>query len=736
MAPEALQMESELLDYLKKQDHAYTMDMISKAFETAARLHEGQFRRSGDPYIIHPYETAKILIDLGMDDETVIAGLLHDVVEDTEYTEEELSSDFSPEVALLVDGVTKLGSLKFESREEAQAENIRKMFLAMSEDIRVLIIKLADRLHNLRTIDFMPPHKIEEKCRETLEIYAPLANRLGMFNMKFELEDIALKHLKPAFYADLSRQINQRKEQREEDIRKIIEKLKIELDKSGLNYEVYGRSKHFYSIYKKMHDKHKQLDEIFDLLAIRVLVDSIKDCYQVLGIVHTLWPPVPGRFKDYIARPKSNMYQSLHTTVFGDDNKPFEIQIRTYEMHRTAEYGIAAHWKYKEGVERENDEEKLAWLRQSLELNKDSENSEEFLEAVKTELFSNQVFVFTPAGKVIELPAGSTPLDFAYKIHSNVGNQCVGAKVNQRMVTLDHRLANGDIVEIITSANSRGPTIDWLKIAKSKNAKNKIRQWLRKENKSENVEKGRMMLEKFVARKRYDPDQLLNAARVHKVAKDLNFPSADDLYSSIGYGGTLLSKVLELLLKQFEIEKATEARQREKEFRNKESKLVRTTGSVDNVRVKGVDHLLTRLAQCCSPVPGDDIVGYISKGKGVTVHWTGCPNLKRLCEEDSGRMVEVEWSSEIPINKQFRADLTVIGEDRLGMFADISKVCADMDVHIANINGHINNDNTAQLDIAILITNINQIKRIVGRLRSMKGVYEIRRGRAGYSQRI
>ncbi len=728
MTSEQLQLKEDLLKYLKSQGKNYDLELIGRAYDTAAVQHENQFRKSGEPYIIHPVETAKILAELGMDDQTVISGLLHDVVEDTDYTDEDLKENFGEDVALLVDGVTKLGSLVVETKEEAQAENMRKMFLAMSRDIRVLIIKLADRLHNMRTIDFMPPKKIEEKSRETLEIYAPLANRLGMFNMKFELEDIALKHLEPEFYADLARQINQRKEQREEQIAIIIQQLNAQLEETDIEYEVYGRSKHFYSIYKKMRDKHKQLDEIFDLLAIRVLVNTVRDCYAVLGVVHTMWGPVPGRFKDYIARPKSNMYQSLHTTVFGPGGQPFEIQIRTYEMHRIAEYGIAAHWKYKEGVKGEQEEVKLAWLRQALEWNKDADNSEDFMDTLRMDFFSNQVFVYTPAGDIMELPAGSTPIDFAYKIHSNVGNKCIGAKINGRMVTLDHRLENGDIVEIVTSANSRGPTADWLKIAKSKNARNKIRQWLKKENKSENVEKGRIMFERYVRRKRYDPEQLLKAARMHKVAKDMNFPGVEDMYSSIGYGGTMMSRVLEMVLKTYDAEKEAELR-RAREIRSFDKKeQPKKAQSVEGVQVKGLDNLLTRLAKCCSPVPGDDIVGFITKGKGVTVHRRDCPNVKSLNLEDPDRFVEVSWGDISKQPRMFEADVTILGEDRKGMFADISKVCADMDVHITAVNGQSNNDNTAQITITLSITNVNQISQIMNRLRSIKGVIEARRG--------
>ena len=692
----------EFLEYLKGLNPNYDLEIIKKAYLTAATMHKGQLRKSGEPYIIHPVETAKILAQLGMDEQTIVAGLLHDVVEDTPYTEEQLTEEFGSEVALLVDGVTKLGNLVFETKEEAQAENMRKMFLAMSKDIRVLIIKLSDRLHNMRTIDYMPPNKIKEKCRETLEIYAPLANRLGMFNMKFELEDIALKHLEPEFYSNLAKQINQRKEEREQQINKIIEQLKGALDKLNIHYEVKGRSKHFYSIYRKMRDKHKQLDEIFDLMAVRVLVDTVKDCYAVLGVVHTMWRPIPGRFKDYIAMPKSNMYQSLHTTVFGDDEHPFEIQIRTYEMHQIAEYGIAAHWKYKEGIKSDQEEGKLAWLRQTLEWNKDMDDSKEFMETLKMDLFSNQVFVFTPAGKVIELPAGSTPIDFAYKIHSAVGNKCIGAKINGKMVPIDHVLENGNIVEIITSANSKGPNIDWLKIAKSSNARNKIRQWLKKENKSENEEKGKSMLEKYIRRKGYDPQQIIKTQRINRVAKELKFPNVEDLYSSLGYGGTMLSKVLDLLVKFYDEEKQAELKKL-KEIKNYEHKpSKKKSENTGGISIKGVDNLLIRLAKCCNPVPGDNIVGFITKGRGVSVHRADCPNITSLPEEERARFIDVEWD----IEKQqatFETEVAIVGEDRKGLFSDLSKICEDMDVHITGVIGKSNNDNTASITLTVQI---------------------------------
>ena len=722
---------NEFLEYLTELNPNYDIELIEKAYKLAAEKHKDQKRKSGEPYIIHPVETAKILAGLGMDEETIIAGLLHDIIEDTDYTDEEMCEEFGDEIALLVDGVTKLGNLVYETREEAQAENLRKMFLAMSKDIRVLIIKLADRLHNMRTIDYMTPQKIEEKSRETLEIYAPLASRLGMFNLKFELEDIALKHLEPEFYKDLANKINQRKEQRDEYIKSIIEELSVELDKLHIHYEVKGRSKHFYSIYKKMKDKHKQLDEIFDLTAVRVLVDNLIDCYAVIGVVHTMWRPMPGRFKDYIAMPKSNMYQSLHTTIFGRNNMPFEIQVRTYEMHQIAEYGIAAHWKYKEGKTdgksgKKSEDEKLAWLRQTLEWNREADDSQQFVETLRMDLFSNQVYVFTPAGKVIELPAGSTPIDFAYKIHSDVGNKCIGAKINGKMVPIDHILDNGNIVEIITSANSKGPSIDWLKIAKSQHARNKIRQWLKKENKSENVEKGKMMFDRYIRRKGYEPQQIIKPHRLNRAAKEFKFANSEDLYSSIGYGGTIMAKVLELMLKYYEEEKANE--QKKNEIKNFVSKSKDNKKNASGVSVRGVDNLLIRFANCCNPVPGDIIIGYISKGNGLAVHRADCSNIRALPPEERVRLLEVEWD----INKthsSFEADLTLIADDRKGLFADISRVCDDMDVPITGVMGNVQTDNTVTFTLAVQISNVNQIALLIRRLRSIENMSEVFRGK-------
>ena len=699
---------------------------IERAYRKAEQMHEGQMRKSGEPYFIHPMEVAKILADLGMDENTIIAGLLHDAVEDTPYTQDSLRAEFGEEVALLVDGVTKLGTLVYESKEERQAENLRKMFLAMSKDIRVLIIKLSDRLHNLRTINYMNEDQIREKCIETLEIYAPLANRLGIFAMKFELEDIALKMLEPDFYYDLARQVKIKKEERENLINGVIEELKDSLDAMQIHYDIYGRSKHFYSIYKKMKYQNKQLDEIFDLTAIRILVESVKDCYAVLGIVHTMWKPIPGRFKDYIAMPKPNRYQSLHTTVIGENGSPFEIQIRTYEMHRIAEYGIAAHWKYKEGVGEDQEEVKLSWLRQTLEWNRDMNDPKEFMETLKVDLFSNQVFVFTPKGQVIELPAGSTPLDFAFKIHSAIGVKCIGAKVNGKMVPIDHTLQNGNIVDIVTSPNSKGPSIDWLKIAKSSNARNKIRQWLKRENKTENLDKGKELLEKYVRRKGHEPKQVIRTQWINKAAKSIHLSSSDELYTQIGTGGVLASKVYQQLLTYYQEEKQEEVKRTERSEKIPDSKKKPKDPTASGVTVKGVDNLMIRFSKCCNPVPGDEIVGFITKGRGISVHRKDCTNVVNLPEQERVRFIDVEWD-EVKRGLSYDADIQILSEDRKGLFSDLSKACEDMNVHITGVNAKSDKDKLAHITLTLSISNTNQMEKVLARLRMVEGVQDVYR---------
>ena len=581
----------------------------------------------------------------------------------------------------------------------------------------------------------MTHDKIIEKCRETLDIYAPLAARLGIYAMKMELEDIALKFLEPEAYYDLAEQVSQRKGEREDAINNVVDKIRSSLEEIDINFDIYGRSKHFYSIYKKMKYQHKNLDEIFDLMAVRIIVDSIRDCYAVLGLVHTMWTPIPGRFKDYIAMPKPNMYQSLHTTVMGESGKPFEIQIRTYEMHRIAEYGIAAHWKYKEGITSDKEEVKLSWLRQALEWQKDVKDPKEFMESLKMDLFSSQVFVFTPQGDVIELPAGSTPLDFAFKIHSDVGCKCVGAKINGKMVTIDHILENGDIIEIITSPNAAGPSIDWLKIAKSSSARNKIRQWLKKENKTDNIDKGKDLIDKYIRKKGYDPRTLLKNAYINRAAKELNFRNTDELYTQLSNGGSIQTKFTNMLLK-YDAETRAEEAEKEKtllenlnEISEKTQKRVQhdknrhKNDDNSGVIVEGVDNLMIRIARCCSPVPGDDIIGFITKGRGISVHRTDCDNLKSLPESEKERCIKVSWDTQQP-ERSFNAEISLIAKDQKGMLSNISKVCEDMDVHIAGLNAKADKDETVRINLTLAIQDKIQMEKICRSLKNVPGIME------------
>lgn len=727
-----MQSRQEFLDEIIELNPKYDIELIGRAYDVAAKMHEGQLRKSGEPYLIHPMAVVKILAELGMDEDTLVAGLLHDVVEDTEYTNEQLRQEFGEEVELLVDGVTKIGSLQYENKEERQAETLRKMFLAMSKDIRVLIIKLADRLHNLRTINYMTPNKIVEKCSETLDIYAPLASRLGIYSIKFELEDICMRYLWPDEYQELTNEIHEKKEEREADLNRIIDEVNEALKDADIDYDIYGRTKHFYSILRKMKYQNKQLDEIFDLMAVRIIVDTVKDCYAILGIVHSMWTPIPGRFKDYIAMPKPNMYQSLHTTVIGDTGDPFEIQIRTKEMHRIAEYGIAAHWKYKEGVSADQEEVKLSWLRQSLEWQKEMDNPKEFLETLKMDLFENQVFVFTPKGDVMELPAGSTPLDFAFKVHSEVGAKCVGAKINGKMVTIDHKLENGDIVEIVTSSNSSGPSIDWLKIVKSPTARTKIRQWLKKENKTDGVDKGKMLMDKYLRKKGYEPKDVLKNSFISKYVKDAGLKDADEMFLNVSPGGTVLTNVASKLISMYnaELEKASKKEDKKPE----EITTVKTAGGKGGkkqnnkgVIVKGMDGLLVRLSKCCNPVPGDEIIGYITKGRGVSVHRKDCPNMVSLPEEEKERFIEVEWEQNA--HESYEADITIIAEDRKGLFSDISKVCENAGTDITSVNARADKDGNATVALTVMISNIGQIGKLTLAMKSIEGVYEVFRSK-------
>ena len=718
-------MASDYVQSLLDINPSYDEELLEKAYSWATEYHKDQKRRSGEPYIIHPKAVGVILAEIGMDERALCAGLLHDVVEDTACTLDMLEKEFGSEVAMLVDGVTKLTNLEFESKEERQAENIRKMFLAMSKDIRILVIKLCDRLHNLRTIQFMPPHKIREKCQETLDIYAPLAARLGMYAFKFEMEDIAFKNLQPEAYARLDAEMHARNEERSEVIKIIVEEVKKLLSDLGIKFEVYGRSKHYYSIYKKMTYQQKSLDEIFDLTAVRIIVDSIKDCYGVLGAVHTRWKPIPGRFNDYIAMPKPNNYQSLHTTVIGDNGNPFEIQIRTQEMHRVAEYGIAAHWKYKEGIVKEDEEGKLAWLRQTLEWQQEVSDSKDFVDTLKMDLFSNQVFVFTPKGDVVELPAGSTPLDFAFKIHTAIGYKCVGAKVNGKMVTIDHPLENGNIIEIVTSPNAAGPSIDWLKIVKTNSAKNKIRQYLKKENKSGNAEKGKELLEKAVKKKGLDQKEVLQNQYLLKAAKAMSYTNLEDLYNAVSYGGAVLNKTIKLCVDYYHEDIQIQLKEQE-ELKVKEKKPDRKRPMTKGVTVKGVSNLYVRFARCCNPIPGDEIIGYTTKGRGIAIHRADCINMMSLPESEKERFIEVAWDN-TDSGMTFDAPINIVAEDRKGLVADVSKICEDMDINISGVTMKKDKAGIATMEITLALTSTRDIKKVLARFNQIKGVVDVYR---------
>ena len=729
----------EILDKIKKYAPNTDTTLVEKAYYLAKSAHEGVLRKSGEPYIIHPIAVANILVDMQLDIETISAGLLHDVIEDTDYTYDDIKEMFSKEVADLVDGVTKLGQIKYQSKEETQAENLRKMFLAMAKDIRVILIKLADRLHNMRTLKYMPEEKAKYKAKETLEIYGGIAHRLGISKIKWELEDLALRYIDPNGYYDLVDKVSMKRSQREEYINKIVKLLQDKFKEVNINCEVYGRPKHFYSIYKKMQNKHKTFEEIFDLTAVRIVVDTIKDCYAVLGMVHTLWVPMPGRFKDYIAMPKANMYQSLHTTVIGPEGEPVEIQIRTHEMHNIAEYGIAAHWKYKEGTMSNDEkmEEKLKWLRQMMEWEKDVKDPQEFLDSLKEDVFNSQVYVFTPKGDVIELPAESTPIDFAYRVHSKVGNKCVGAKINGRLVPIDYKLQNGEIVEVITSANSTGPSRDWLKIVKTPNARNRIRQFFKKERRDENIERGYEVLEKEF--KRYGlplKDSSIDKF-MEQVAKKFNQPSVEDLIATIGYGGItpsqVVPKVRDFYLKE---EKKKEKEHRQKELENedlsqykisdKEYKEKRKKSS-SGVIVKGLDNILVRFAKCCNPLPGDEIIGYVTKGRGVAIHRADCPNCKLDNEIFKKRLVDVEWDN--PKKSKFEGEIRIIGTDRKSMLNDIIHTIAVQKLNINGVNARKSKDEITQINLLVEVNDISELTNLMKKIKAIPGVDDVFRVR-------
>lgn len=726
-------MYESLLQKIKENCNNVDINIVKKAYDLACDAHKSQKRESGEPYITHPIDVAIILAEMGMDTSTIVAGLLHDVIEDTEYTYNDIKNIFNEEIADLVQGVTKLGKIEYKTKEEQQADNVRKMLLAMAKDIRVIIIKLADRLHNLRTLKFMPKEKQKQKAKETLDIYAPLAHRLGISKIKWELEDLSFRYLHEEEYYDLVKEIAEKRVERETYISEIKEDLYKKLEESEIDCDIDGRPKHFYSIYKKMVTKNKSIEQIFDLTAIRILVNTVKDCYGVLGIVHTIYKPIPGRFKDYIAMPKPNMYQSLHTTVIGPQGKTFEIQIRTFEMHKTAEYGIAAHWKYKEGdtqEERENAfENKLAWLRDMLEWQKETSDAEEFIEGFKIDLFTDEIFVFTPKGVVINLPSKATPIDFAYRIHTDVGNRCVGAKVNGKIVPLDYNLKTGEIVEVLTSNNAKGPNIDWLNIAKSNQAKSKIRQWFKKIKKEENIDKGKEAFEKELKKQGVIYSEIAKGESYEKAIKRYNIHNMEDLYAAIGIGQISASSYISKLKEENIVEKHNieNINKAIDEHINKTDK--NNTKSIQansyGVTVKGVSNLMVRFARCCNPVPGDDIQGYITKGRGVSIHRSDCNNLKSLISFDPGKVVEVSWG--LSKGAAYVAEIQVRAEDRIGILSDIMTVITESKLPLNALNAKSAKGNIAMINIKVKIDSIEQLKELMRKIRRLKGVMDVYR---------
>ncbi len=717
-------MIEKLLSKIEQYNSQADLSLIIKAYNYAQSSHEGQLRNSGEKFFIHPFNVAVILADLNMDTTTIIAGLLHDVIEDTDITYENIAEEFSTEIADLVEGVTKLKKLQYKTKQENQAENLRKMVVAMAKDIRVIIVKLADRLHNMRTLEYMSDAKRKEKALETLEIYAPLAHRLGISKIKWELEDLSLRYLDPDNYYDLVDRVSKRRQEREAYIKEIIENLSKKLDDVNIKYDISGRPKNFYSIYKKMVHQGKEFEQIFDLTAIRVIVDNIKDCYEVLGIVHNLWKPLPGRFKDYIAMPKPNMYQSIHTTVIGLKGEIFEVQIRTWEMHRTAEYGIAAHWKYKEGtVKSDNFDDKLTWLRQLLEWQTDLKDPKDFIETLKIDFFTDEVFVFTPKGDVINLPDGSTPIDFAYRVHSEVGNKCVGAKVDGRIVPLNYKLKNGNIVEIITSANSNGPSRDWIKIVKSTQAKSKIRQWFKLQDKDLNIIRGRDLLEKEVKRLGYKPNDILKDEWLKNISSKASINSIDDLYASIGYGSITINQVISKLKTLYNEYYNISDDKTIIEDKLKQSNLGKSSKTSQGVSVKGVDNIKVRFSKCCNPVPGDEIVGYITRGRGISVHRTDCPNIG--ISDDTERFIEVEWNFLKKVS--YPAEIQIKASDRSGLLADITQKITDSELGVVSLNARTSRDRIVFVNLILEIKDIEELKDLMKKIKKIKNVLDVYR---------
>lgn len=716
-------MLDSLLSKIKEYNPNCNVEKITKAYYFAKNEHEGQFRNSGEPYFVHPVAVATILAQLYMDDATIIAGLMHDVLEDTDVTFEQMAQEFDEEIAKLVDGVTKLKKIKYQSKQESQANNLRKMVLAMNSDIRVIIIKIADRLHNMRTLEYMKKAKQLEKAKETIEIYAPLAYRLGMSSVKWELEDLSLRYLEPDIYYDLAEKVKKKRSEREKIIQDIISEIDLSLKKNNINAKIKGRPKSLYSIYKKMYKQNKTFDEIFDLTAIRIIVPTVSDCYAVLGIVHSKWKPIPSRFKDYIAVPKPNLYQSLHNTLIGSNGEVFEVQIRTFDMHKTAEYGIAAHWKYKEGVDRTtNFDEKLTWLRQLMDWQREVNDNREFITSFKEDFITDEVFVFSPKGDVINLVTGSTPIDFAYKVHTAVGNNCVGAKVDGRIVPLSYKLKNGNIVEILTNPNSSGPSKDWLKIVKSSQARTKIKQWFKKENRSLNIVKGRDMLEKEIRRLGYTYSKILKDEWLLQIAKRLSFNSTDDMYASIGFGNVHLKQVIPKLKEYYNDYYDENIEDLLTDIKSEKSSNFNNKG----VNVIGIDNVEVSFAKCCNPLPGDKIIGYITKGRGISVHTIDCSNIKSILNGD--RLIEVEWSN--TKNLFYKVEIAIISLDQVGALADVAKVISESKLNLVGMNAKTGKDKTFITNIIIEIKNNEELQRLTNKIKSVKGILDVYRVRS------
>ncbi len=734
-SPESLYKE--LIASVRKYHPSDDISLIEKAYRVADEAHKGQVRKSGEAYIIHPLCVAIILAELELDKETIVAGLLHDVVEDTVMTVEEIAAEFSDEVALLVDGVTKLGQLSYDAdKVEIQAENLRKMFLAMAKDIRVILIKLADRLHNMRTLKHMTPEKQKEKARETMDIYAPIAQRLGISKIKIELDDLSLKYLEPEAYYDLVEKVALRKSVRDEYIQQLVADVRKSIEAAGIKAQIAGRAKHFFSIYKKMKNQNKTIDQIYDLFAIRIIVESVKDCYAALGVIHEMYKPIPGRFKDYIAMPKPNMYQSLHTTLIGPTGQPFEIQIRTYEMHRTAEYGIAAHWKYKEASDGKNvenqEEEKLSWLRQILEWQRDMSDNKEFMSLLKSDLdlFSDTVFCFTPTGDVKNLPNGSTPIDFAYSIHSAVGNKMVGAKVNGKLVPIDYVIQNGDRIEILTSQNSKGPSRDWLSIVKSTQAKNKINQWFRSELKEENIIKGKELLAQYCKAKGINLSDINKPEYQNKILRKYGYHDWNSCLASVGHGGLKEGQIINKMLEEYHKDhpiQMTDAEVLENIAENKEK--AAPVKSKSGIIVKGLYDVAVHFSKCCSPVPGDEIVGFVTRGRGVSIHRTDCINIINLSDMDKVRLIDAEWQQDAAGETKglYLAEIKIFCNDRKGLLVDITKVFTEREISINAINSKTSKQGIATISVSFSVKGKQELESVVEKVRQIESVIDIER---------